>query len=103
MTRRGFFATASGIAVAVQATKGSVLGWGYMDVQRCFALRTRGITLRVHFNGVDVTDRCFEADDQLGYVGLYKHRDGRPYVEFTADGARTAREVRHGSVEFVRQ
>lgn len=99
MKRRTFLAT---WISALTLFKARTLGYGYVDVTRSVVLRHRGIYLRAFLDGEDVTARCFEADDQLGYVGLFKHRDGRAYLERCPDGTvGVAREVRHGLVRFV--
>lgn len=62
-------------------------------------LRRKGIWLRVLFNGVDVSDRCKEADDKTGRVWLYKHNDkGVAYLG--ADGE-VATETLYGHVRFI--
>ena len=74
--------------------------WGYIDVDYSVALRRRGIWLRVIFNGKDVTDRCFKADDRTGCVGLLKHSYGHAYIDdVTGD---VAREFLQGDVYFKR-
>lgn len=45
----------------------------------------------------DVTDRCFAADTEEGWVWLYKRRDGEFYVE----NGGIATEERHGSVSIA--
>lgn len=104
MTRRGFIASISAFILTIQTVKSKALGYGFLDVNRHVALRHKGICLKVLLNGEDVTARCFEADDQLGYVGLYRHRNGRPYLDFSSSGeAQAAKEFLHGRVEFVQQ
>lgn len=50
-----------------------------------------------HVDGVDVTDRCYEASEE-GWAKLYKHRDGKPYID--SETREPAREVLTGRVQF---
>lgn len=50
---------------------------------------------RVRVDGVDVTRRCYAADDQAGYADCFRHNaDGRPYLE----GGQVAKERLTGQV-----
>jgi hypothetical protein len=53
---------------------------------------------RAWLNGEEVTTRCFYADDRRGIVRLYKHSNGRAYVE----NGRVAVEERRGQVRIGR-
>ena len=62
-----------------------------------------GYNLAVAFNcsiivdGVDVTLRCFTADEEKGIALCYKHdEDGKLYV----DSGMMAEEILHGKVEI---
>lgn len=97
MTRRTFFA--AWLAACIRF-KRRTLGYGYLDVERHVALRQRGIYLRVLLDGQDVSRHCFEADDQLGFVGLYKqNKNGQHFID--SWNREIAREFRHGRVQFV--
>lgn len=48
-------------------------------------------------DGVDVTLRCFTADEEKGIAICYKHNeDGEPYIDL----GRMAEETLHGKVEI---
>lgn len=52
----------------------------------------------IQFNGENVTMRCFEADDQAGYVQLYKLNDeGKKFL----DGEEAASEKLFGDVSIL--
>lgn len=51
--------------------------------------------LIISVDGEDVTDRCFEADTDRGWCGLYKHRNGKEYID---DQGEIAKEDRNGTV-----
>lgn len=50
---------------------------------------------KVTLDGEDVTLRCFEADDELGYVKLYRVKDKSFYLN---EDKRVAWEMRKGKV-----
>lgn len=57
-----------------------------------------GVTITV--DGVDVTDRCFSANPQLGVAMCYRHNDeGQPLM----DGEQVATERLTGSVRIVQR
>ena len=52
---------------------------------------------RAFLDGVDVSHECFEVDDQLGYVHVYKRNEnGAKYAE----GGAPAWECRRGDVRI---
>lgn len=53
---------------------------------------------RVFLDGVDVTNRCFLADDQEGIVGLYLHDESG---HFYRDGDGAASEFRKGVITLI--
>ncbi len=71
---------------------------GHLTVQGHLEHRRVGVFYRVLLDGVDVTARCKEAHDREGWVLLFKHRDGRPYV---GDDGEVAMERLAGVVEIV--
>lgn len=105
MNRRKFLLTA-----AVAPTAAAIMGaskpqskrWGLITVERCFDLRERGINIRVYFNGEDVSNRCREAHDIEGWVLLYKHKDGKPYLDPVVRDS-VVMERLHGEVRIKRQ
>lgn len=59
-----------------------------------------GHNYRTLLDGVEVTKRCFLADDETGEVGLYLvDVDGHFYRNEATDDA--AQEVRHGAVVLI--
>lgn len=103
MSRRGFFAFMAAAAAAMQSTKAAFLGWGCIDVPRHVVLRHQGFWLRVFFNGEDVTNRCVEADDQMGTVILFqRNAQGQFYIDYSKTEPEVAREFKHGRVKFKR-
>jgi hypothetical protein len=61
--------------------------------------------LRVFFNGVDVTSRCFYADGRRGVVRLYKLNPfGQKYADHARGGTRRiATEELRGKVRWGRK
>jgi hypothetical protein len=55
--------------------------YGHLDVESHTSLKRGGVDIRVMLNGVDVTDRCQEADDVTGRVRVLcrdaEHRNWR--------------------------
>jgi hypothetical protein len=65
--------------------------------------RKRARRVRVWFNGQEVSDRCFCADDKRGIVGLYKVNErGAKYVRSYPDDMRPAVEYLRGKVRMAR-
>lgn len=45
-------------------------------------------TLRAFIDDEEITNRCFEADDEAGYALVYKHNaEGKKYRDPNGDGA----------------
>lgn len=83
-----------GLTVARAVAGGS--RYGHLDVQRWRDIHNEtGRDLRVFLNGIDVTDRCYEAD--AGVVRLFKRNEqGCFYVDPETGDA--ARETLYGRV-----
>ena len=103
MTRRGLVRglgaalAAVGLGRVLEASGG--LAWppavryGAVTIGRHRRLAHRGIYLHVFHRGQDVTNRCRFADDTGdGTAELFKHRDGRPYLDD---------RTRHAAIETV--
>jgi hypothetical protein len=77
MDRRSLLKTLIGVgaaSVAAPSVHASKHKYGFLDVKGHTAhSKTTGEFLRVSVNGVDVTDRCCEADDIDGYVIVFCH------------------------------
>ena len=59
---------------------------------------------RAFLGGVDVSDDCFEADDEAGYVLLYKKTpEGRKYRESGTDEAAWERIEGDVRIEFPKR
>jgi hypothetical protein len=56
--------------------------------------------ITITLNGEDVTDRCWGADTETGWAGLYQHRDGAPYID---EAGEIATEERYGRIEIALQ
>ena len=52
---------------------------------------------KVLVDDVDVTKRCFWADDVTGEAGCYKLKDGRPYIKRNE----AATEILRGKVTII--
>jgi sugar lactone lactonase YvrE len=60
--------------------------------------RATGTTYIVTLDGKEVTDRCFEADEEEGYVDLYKlDADGKMFI---TKAGRPGQERLHGKVKI---
>ena len=96
--RRGFFAAIAGLFCFKRSNRWSDSRWGnqHLPGNLYASIRTR---YEVHFNGVEVTNRCFYFHEGEGVVGLYKHRYGHPYVNETRTGVET--EWKRGRVELI--
>lgn len=58
--------------------------------------RQTGTTYIVTLDGKDISNKCFEADEEEGYVDVYKlNADGKIFV---AKNGRTGQERLHGKV-----
>jgi hypothetical protein len=67
----------TGAIAPVDATAASSTKYGRMTVDRSrLHEKQTGEFIRVYFNGVDVTEDCYEADDRAGYA-LLRCRDER--------------------------
>jgi hypothetical protein len=97
ITRRALVTLAAAILVVPWRRR---VRYGSVDVDRHRQLQREGIDLRVIHRGEDVTARCFVADDTgAGIAHLFRHRDGRPYLD--PETHRAAVETIHG-IEFRR-
>ncbi len=74
-------------------------GVGLMTIARERQIANNGGRVRVMFDGVDVTQSCFVADDRQGYVGLLARDDAGRFV-IDADTHGVKREIRLGPVEI---
>lgn len=74
MNRRELLQSLAGLTVvgAITPAKTEPHKFGFLDVRgHTSHQRITGEFLRVSINGIDVTDRCCEADDVKGYVVVY--------------------------------
>lgn len=80
MQRRTFLAACVGLLLSPWTGMAMKRKYGYMNVRKHQQHWVgTGEFLHVYLNGVDETDRCFEANDQTGYVHLYC-RDARQHT-----------------------
>lgn len=101
MTRRDLAKSFTGLLAAIgfarfapPAAAAETVRYGAVDVRRHLLFSHKGIHLHVWHQGVDVTRRCYFADDTNdGVAYLFKHdASGRPYVD---------PETRHAAIETV--
>lgn len=107
MTRKGFMAAIASIASIVGASwlvkkpanDNERYPWSnakHPDIPGN-SFRDTYMRCRVTVDGEDVTNRCHFYDVNQRLVGLYKHREGRPYYDPETHGV--AQEWRSGNVE----
>jgi hypothetical protein len=87
-------------ALLAEAAAGTV---GPVDVREHRRLvEELGVFFLVLVNGVDVTNRCYYADDGAGLARCFKHNEqGKCYFDRDCDDV--AREVLRGRVRFIRK
>lgn len=72
--------------------------FGPIDPRKWNAYDRVGIHLHVYFDGVNVTQHCFYADDETGVIHRFKVRDGMHYKD--PETGLAAQEVLVGRVEI---
>ena len=67
--------------------------------------RLTGINLRVFIDGVDITDKCSDADDEQDWALVYKlNEEGKKYLNLNHQPEpEPAMEILTGNVRYVRK